>query len=79
MDLNKEIWDVISSKSRIPDEVQKSLHIEIMQLIQEDRKGLMAKKQGVTIMTAEASLAGNQTAGNRDAPQNPGQPRPKSL
>jgi len=79
MDLNKEIWDVISSKSRIPDEVQKSLHLEIMQLIQEDRKGLIAKKQGVTIMTPEASLAGNETAGNRDAAQNPGQAKPKTL
>lgn len=79
MDLNAEIWAVIDSKPRIPAEVKRSLHVEIVRLIEESRRNPGARKLGVTVMTEAGSLAGNKTAADRHAAQNPGDAKPKTV
>ena len=79
MDIRKEIWNVISSRRKITtDEDKKSLHAEIMRLVEQSKQP-QNNKLGVTIMTERASLAGNDVAQNRHKGSSPGDSRPKSL
>ena len=79
MDLNQEVWDAINATPKIPDEVKKSLHVKVMRLFEQARATPVGKRLGVTIMTQEASLAGDRIAQDRKADSNPGAPKPKSL
>jgi hypothetical protein len=79
MDLNKEVWDVIEATPKIPDEIKRSLHVKIMRLFEQARATPVGKKHGVTIMTQEASLAGDKVAQDRHADINPGEAKPKNL
>lgn len=79
MDLNQTIWELINSRPKIATEEQKrALHVDIMRAV-EKSKTQVGKKHGVTVMTQEASAAGdkvNQEAGHRG---NPGLPKPKTI
>lgn len=76
MDLNEAIWNIIDSKPKTMNDAQKrALHVDIMRAI-EVSKTQVGKKLGVTIMTHEASLAGD--AANKTQ-ANPGQPKPKTV
>ena len=77
MQLNEEIWNTISATPKLPDEVKKSLHVRIMRLIEESQSNPARKPLGVTIMTQEASLAGDKIPAVEG--QVPGNPRPKSI
>ena len=80
MKLNEEIWDAINAAPKLPEEVKKNLHVRIMRLIEADQaKGSVKKQLGVTIMTQEASLAGDKVAQNRDNPPLAGDAKPKSI
>lgn len=78
MDLVQEIWDAINATPKLPEESKKALHIRIMRLVEESRKPT-GQRLGVTIMTQEASLAGDAIAANRKKGQDPTGPKPKSL
>ena len=79
MDLNEAIWKLIESRPKIDTDQQKrALHVDIMRAI-EKSKTQVGKRLGVTIMTQEASKAGdkvNQEAGHRGTP---GEAKPKSV
>jgi 2-keto-4-pentenoate hydratase len=79
MNLNEAIWQIIESRPKITtDDQKRSLHIDIMRVI-EQSKSMVGKKLGVTIMTQEASQAGdkvNQSPGHRG---NHGEAKPKSV
>jgi hypothetical protein len=79
MDLNQVVWELISSRPKIVTEEQKrALHVDIMRAV-EQSKTQIGKKHGVTVMTQEASAAGDksiQEPGNRG---NPGMPKPKTV
>lgn len=79
MDLNEAIWKIIDSRTKITnDEQKRALHIDIMRAI-EVSKTQVGKRLGVTIMTQEASSAGdkiNKEPGHRG---NPGEPKPRSV
>lgn len=79
MDLNQVIWTLIESRPRIvTDEQKRSLHADIMRAV-EKAKTQVGKKHGITVMTQEASAAGDksiQEPGNRG---NPGMPKPKTV
>ena len=79
MDLNQEVWNVIDATPRIPEEVKKSLHLKVMRLFEQARSTPVGKKHGVTIMTQEASLAGDRTAQDRNAGSTPGDAKPKTV
>ena len=80
MQLNEEIWGVINATPKMPEEVKKSLHVNIMRLIEESQaKASVRKPLGVTIMTQEASLAGDKVAANRDQPPLAGDAKPKTI
>lgn len=78
MDLVQEIWDAINATPKLPEESKKALHIRVMRLIEESRKPT-GRPLGVTVMTQEASLAGDKTASNRNVDQDPTGAKPKSL
>ena len=78
MDLNQQVWDAINETPRIPEEVKKALHVKVMRLF-EQAKSPVGKKHGVTFMTQEASLAGDESARNKDHRGNPGESKPKSV
>jgi len=79
MDLNQTIWELIDSRPKIQtDEQKRALHVDIMRAV-ERAKTQVGKKHGVTVMTQEASAAGDkafQEPGNRG---NPGMPKPKTV
>lgn len=79
MDLNAEIWNLIDGRPKITtDEQKRALHVDIMRAIEKSKTNV-GKKLGVTIMTQEASKAGdrvNITPGHRGSP---GEPKPKSV
>jgi hypothetical protein len=79
MNLNEAIWQIIDSRPKIVTEEQKrSLLVDIMRVI-EQSKTMVGKKLGVTIMTQEASQAGdkiNQSPGYRPSQ---GESKPKSV
>jgi len=80
MQLNEEIWGEINATPKLPEEVKKSLHVRIMRLIEASQaKGSVRKPLGVTIMTQEASLAGDKVAQNRSNPPLAGDAKPKSI
>lgn len=79
MDINNEIWNAINQTPKIPEEVKKSLHLKIMRLVEQQRATPVGKKHGVTVMTQEASLAGDQTAQDRRGKGTPGQAKPKNI
>ncbi len=75
MDLNEAIWNLIDSRPKITTEAQKrALHVDIMRAV-EVSKTQVGKKLGVTIMTQEASAAGDKANQTR----NPVQAKPKSV
>lgn len=59
MDINAEVWKVISETPGISDEIKKSLHIKIVRLVELARTSPVGKKMGVTVMTEGASAAGD--------------------
>lgn len=78
MNLNEEIWKIIDSRPKMTDEQKRALHVDIMRAV-EKSKTQVGKRHGVTIMTQEASAAGdrvNQEPGHRG---NPGLPKPKTV
>lgn len=79
MDLNQEIWRAIDATPKLSDESKKTLHAKVMRLFEQARTSPVGKKLGVTVMTQEGSLAGDRSAQNRDAPQDPNSARPKSI
>lgn len=78
MDINLEIWNAINETPRVPEEVKKALHIKIMRLV-EQSKTPTGKKFGVTVMTQEASLAGDAAAQNRKHKPSPGESKPRTV
>jgi hypothetical protein len=79
MQLNEEIWGEINQTPKLPEEVKKSLHVKIMRLIEASQSNLARQHLGVTIMTQEASLAGDKVAANRNTPPLAGDAKPKSI
>ena len=79
MQLNEEIWNEIDSTLKIPADTKKNLHIRIMRLVEQAKETPVGKKLGVTVMTQEASLAGDKVAQNRKTPPLAGGPKPKSV
>lgn len=79
MRLNKEIWDQINSTPGIPEDIKKSLHVNIMRAIEQSKATPVGKTLGVTVMTQESSLAGDKVAQNRKNKPLAGDPKPKSL
>lgn len=79
MDLNEAIWKIIDSRPKVITEAHKrALHVDIMRAI-EMSKTQVGKKHGVTIMTQEASKAGdkvNQSPGHRG---DPGEAKPRTI
>ena len=78
MDLNEAVWKLLDGRKLTTDAQRRALHVEIMRAI-ETSKTQVGKKQGVTVMTPEASAAGdqiNRTPGHRG---NPGEPKPKTV
>lgn len=78
MDLNIEIWNEINTTPGMSEEVKKTLLVRIMRKIEES-KSPVGRKLGVTIMTQEASLAGDRVAQNRKKPPMAGDAIPKRL
>jgi hypothetical protein len=78
MNLTEEIWDAINATPSLPQASKKALHVSIIRLIEESRKPT-GNRLGVTIMTQEASLAGDAVAADRKKEQDPTAPKPKSL
>ena len=70
MDINAEIWKVLSETPGVSEEIKKSLHIRLARLFEQARNTPVGKKLGVTIMTESSSAAGD--------PGNPPVP-PKSV
>ncbi len=79
MQLNEEIWNEIDSTLQIPEETKMNLHVRIMRLVEQSQATPVGKKLGVTVMTQEASLAGNKTATNRRTKPLAGDAKPKSV
>jgi len=79
MQLNEEIWGEINATPKLPAEVKKNLHVRIMRLIEASQATPVGKKLGVTIMTQEASLAGDKVAANRNKAPLAGDAKPKSV
>lgn len=79
MQLNEEIWNEIESTVGLSEEAKKSLHVRIMRLIEQSRATPVGKKHGVTVMTAEASLAADKVASDRRGKPLAGDAKPKSL
>lgn len=79
MKLNEEIWDAINSTPSIPAESKKNLHVRIMRLVELSQDSPVGKKLGATVMTQEASLAGDKVATNRNKPPLAGDAKPKSV
>lgn len=79
MDLSKEVWNAIDTTPRIPEEVKKSLHVKVMRLVEQSRSSPVGLKHGVTVMTPEASLAGDKTAQDRRTGGNPGDSKPRTI
>jgi len=78
MDLNVEIWNAINETPHVPDEVKKALHIKILRLV-EKSKAPTGTKFGITIMTQEASLAGDKSASDRTYKPDPGDAKPRTV
>ena len=78
MDLRKEILDAIESTHGITEGIKNSLYVKIMKII-EASKGALGRKQGITVMTPEASLASDRIAQNRKNKMSKNDVRPKSL
>lgn len=79
MDLNEEVWAAIDATPKIPADVKKNLLIRIMRLVEQSKKSPVGQKLGVTIMTQEASLAGDKVASNRQNKPLPGDSKPRSV
>lgn len=79
MRLNEEIWNEINTTPTMSEEVKKNLHIRIMRLIEKANATPVGKKLGVTVMTPEASHAGDKVAANRKNKPLAGDAKPKSL
>jgi len=79
MRLNEELWYEIDATPKLPEEIKKSLHIRIMQVIEKAEATPVGKKLGCTVYTEECSMAGNKTSANRGNKPLPGDPKPKSL
>lgn len=79
MQLNEEIWNIISSSPGIPNETKKTLHAQIMRVVELSKTSPAHKRLGVTVMTPEASLAGDKQASNRKEKPLAGDPKPKSI
>ncbi len=79
MQLNEEIWNAINATPKLPEEVKKTLHVTIMRLVEQSKATPVGQKLGVTIMTQEASLAGDKIAANRQNKPLAGDAKPKSV
>ena len=79
MRLNEEIWNEISATPALSEETKKSLHVRIIRLIEASQSNPAKKTLGVTIMTEEASLAGDKVATNRSQLPLAGDAKPKSI
>jgi hypothetical protein len=78
MDLVEEIWSAIDATPKLSEDVKKTLHVEILRLIEESKKPT-GKRLGVTIMTQEASLAADRVVANRKLKGKPTDAKPKSI
>ena len=78
MELNQEIWNAINATPKLPEDVKKTLHVAIMRLIEQSKATPVGQKLGVTIMTQEASLAGDKHVTGREMPL-AGDAKPKSV
>lgn len=79
MDLNQAIWETIESRPSIATEAQKrALHVDIMRLVETSRTQV-GKKHGVTVMTQEASMAGDKVNELRGHKGSPAEPKPRTL
>ena len=79
MDLGKEIWDILEATNKIPQSVKKALYVKLMRAIEHAKSTPIGKRHGVTVMTQEASLAGNNSAHDRNSKGAPTDAKPKSL
>ena len=79
MRLNEQIWDEINGTPGLSEESKKTLHVNIMRLIEKANATPVGKQLGVTVMTQEASLAADKVASNRKNKPLAGDAKPKSL
>lgn len=79
MDLNQEIWNIIDATPKIPLDVKKSLYLRLTRAVEHARSTPIGRRHGVTIMTQEASLAGDNSAQDRNNKGNATDPKPKSV
>lgn len=80
MKLNEELWDVIDAIPKLSAEAKKTLLVEILRVIEASKTTeSVTKPLGVTVMTQEASLAGDKVARDRSVKQLPGDARPKTI
>jgi len=79
MNLNEEIWSAIEATPKLSEQSKKNLHVQIMRLVEKSQASPVGKKLGVTVMTQEASLAGDKQASNRKAKPLAGDTKPKSV
>lgn len=79
MRLNEQIWDQINTTPGLSEETKKTLHVNIMRLIEQANATPVGKQLGVTVMTQEASLAADKVAQNRKNKPLAGDAKPKSL
>ena len=79
MALNVEIWNEINATPTLSEETKKSLHVRIIRLIEASQSNPAKEKLGVTMMTEEASQAGDKVATNRNQLPLAGDAKPRSL
>ena len=79
MQLNEEIWNAINVTPKLPEEVKKTLHVSIMRLIEQSQATPVHKKLEVTVMTQEASAAGDKVASDRTRKPMAGDAKPKTI
>lgn len=78
MNLPEEIKKAIDTTPNITKESGRALYVRVMRLIEQSRQ-TTGNRLGVTVMTPQASLAGDKVAQNRQAEQDIGDAKPKSL
>jgi hypothetical protein len=79
MELNEEIWGLISSTVGISEDAKKALHAQIMRLIEQSKASPVGRKMGVAVMTQEASLSADKVASDRRNKPLAGDAKPKTL
>ena len=79
MNINEELWSIINGTPKLSEEMKKSLYTKIGRLFEQARQSPAGKKHGVTIMTQEASLAGDKVAQDRRQEWDPNGSKPKNI